>query len=90
MFDLEGTYISKFGKQENKDEEFDFPRYLSVINKQGFLRIFDSENLRVQVFELSGKFVAMFGSGGYGKGEFRFPNSSANLCDGSVVVCDTK
>lgn len=54
MFHLEGNYISKFGKQENKDEEFDSPRYLSIINKQGFLRIFDSENHRVQVFELSG------------------------------------
>ena len=56
MFDLEGRLISKFGKRGNKDGEFNKPRYLSV-NKQGLLMVCDSENYRVEVFELSGKFV---------------------------------
>ena len=49
----------------------------------------DSYNHRVQVFKLSGKFVTKFGSEGSEKGEFEYPFSTANLCDGRIVVCDT-
>ena len=52
MFDLEGKFVSKFGKQGNKDGEFNHPCCLSV-NKEGLLMVCDSQNHRVQVFELS-------------------------------------
>ena len=87
MFDLEGKFISKFGKQGNKDGEFDKPCYLSV-NKEGLLMVCDLRNHKVQVFELSGKFVTKFGSEGSERGEFNFPWSTANLSDGRIVVCD--
>ena len=87
IFDLEGRFISKFGKRGNKDGEFNTPRYLSV-NKQGLLMVCDSLNHRVQVFELSGKFVIKFGSEGSEKGEFKYPGSTANLSDGRIVVSD--
>ena len=89
MFDLEGKFISKFGKQGNKDGEFSWPRYLSV-NKQGLLIIMvsDSQNHRVQVFELSGKFVTKFGSEESGRGELYCPASTASLSDGRIVVSD--
>ena len=48
----------------------------------------DGSNHRVQVFELSGKFVTKFGSEGIEGGEFKFPVSTANLSDGRIVVCD--
>ena len=48
----------------------------------------DTHNHRVQVFELSGKFVTKFGSKGVEKGEFSFPYSTAVLSDGRVVVSD--
>ena len=48
----------------------------------------DSENYRVQVFELSGKFVTKFGSKGSERGEFKFPVSTASLSDGRIVVSD--
>ena len=87
MFDLEGKFISKFGKQGGKDGEFNKPRYLSV-NKQGLLMVCDSFNHRVQLFELSGKFVTKFGSEGSERGEFNYPVSTANLSDGRIVVSD--
>ena len=87
MFDLEGKFISKFGKQGNKDGEFNEPLCLSV-NKEGLLIVCDSQNHRVQVFELSGKFVTKFGSEGSRRGEFKKPFSTAILSDGRVVVCD--
>ena len=60
MFNLEGKFICKFGKQGNKDGEFNKPRYLAV-NKEGLLMVCDAGNHRVQLFELSGKFVTKFG-----------------------------
>ena len=58
------------------------------VNKEGLLMVCDSENYRVQVFELSGKFVTKFGSKGSGRGEFKFPVSTASLSDGRIVVSD--
>ena len=48
----------------------------------------DAYNHRVQVFELSGKFVTKFGSKGEKKGEFNVPISTAVLSDGRIVVSD--
>ena len=87
ILNLERKFISKFGKEGNRDGEFNKPRYLSV-NKQGLLVVCDLGNNRVQVFEPSGKFVTKFGSKGSGVGELKHPNSAANLSDGRIVVCD--
>jgi len=40
------------------------------------------------VFELSGKFVAKFGTKGSGIGEFNIPVSTAVLSDNRIVVTD--
>jgi len=48
----------------------------------------DRENHRVQVFELSGKFMAKFGTKGRGIGEFNGLSSTAVLSDGRIVVSD--
>ena len=45
-------------------------------------------NDRVQVFELSGKFITKFGKQGSGPGEFNNPTSTAILSDGRIVVAD--
>ena len=87
MFDLEGKFISKFGKRGERDGQFNKPRYLSV-DKEGLLMVCDSYNHRVQVFELSGKFVIKFGSEGSERGEFKYPVSTASLSDGRIVVSD--
>ena len=48
----------------------------------------DTLNHRVQVFELSGKFVTKFGTKGSGMGEFDKPVSAAVLSDGKIIVTD--
>ena len=87
VFDLGGKLISKFGREGNKDGEFNGAHYLSI-NKEGFLAVCDTFNHRIQVFELSGKFVTKFGYEGSERGELKHPNSTANLSDGKIVVCD--
>ena len=83
------TFISKFGKQGNKDGEFQKPYYLSV-NKEGLLMVCDGNNHRVQVFELNGTLITKFGSSGSQIGEFNGPRSTANLSDGRIAVSDMK
>ena len=48
----------------------------------------DKENCRIQVFDLSRKFVTKFGRKGSGMGEFNTPVSAAVLSDGKIVVSD--
>ena len=87
VFDLEGSFVFKFGKKGNKEGEFNRPGYLSV-NRDGHLMVCDLRNNRVQLFELSGNFVTKFGTCGRGEGEFMYPVSTANLSDARIVVCD--
>ena len=78
----------KFGKKGHGDGELDTPRGLSV-DKAGHLMVCDVGNHRVQVFELSGKFVTKFGTKGSGIGEFDDgPDSIAVLSDGRIVASD--
>ena len=77
----------KFGKTGSGNGEFNQPRCLSV-NKAGHLMVCDDGNHRVQVFELSGKFVTKFGTQGRGKGEFNRPSSTAVLSDGRIVITE--
>ena len=58
------------------------------MNKAGLLMDCDTLNHRVQVFELSGKFVTKFGTKGSGMGEFEKPVSAAVLSDGKIIVTD--
>jgi len=58
------------------------------VNKAGHLMVCDSRNHRVQEFELSGKFIAKFGTRGSGIGEFDRQFSTAVLSDGRIVVTD--
>ena len=88
MFDLEGKFISKFGKQGNKDGEFNYPRSL-LVSKEGLLLVCDCNNQRVQVFRSRGKFFTKFGSNGSEKRNLKYPNCAANLSDGRIVVCDS-
>ena len=58
------------------------------MNKAGHLLVCDKMNHRIQVFELSGKFVTKFGTEGSGIGELNAPISTAVLNDGRIVVTD--
>ena len=87
VFDRDGNFQYKFGKQGGGDGEFNEPCCLSV-NKSGHLMVCDSGNNRIQVFELNGKFVSKFGTNGSNLGEFASPSSLAVLSNGRVVVSE--
>ena len=87
VFNREGHFQYKFGKQGERDGKFNEPRFLSVTQSKHLL-VCDGKNHRIQVFELDGKFVGKFGINGSRLGEFNYPFSVAVLSNDQIVVCD--
>ena len=63
IYDRNGNFQYKFGKQGGGDGEFIYPYCLSV-NRSGHLIVSESGNNRIQLSELNGKFVDKFGTKG--------------------------
>ena len=87
VFNTKGHFQYKFGKREEGDGEFNFPRCLSVTQSKHLL-VCDGNNHRIQVFELDGKFVGTLGTKGSKLGKFNVPFSAAVLSNDQIVVCD--
>ena len=87
VFNREGHFQYKFGKQEEGDGEFNCPRFLSVTQSKHLL-VCDQSNHRIQVFELDGKFVGKFGTKGSKLRDFNEPFSVAILSNDQIVVSD--
>ena len=88
VFNREGHFLYKFGKQGEGDGEFNGPRFLSMTQSKHLL-VCDGGNHRVQVFELDGTFVGKFGLKGNKLGELSGPFSAAVLSNGQIAVSDT-
>ena len=73
--------VKKFRTKGEKKGEFDYPRGLTLYRNES-IYIADTENNRIQIFSIAGKFLAEFG-----KEELRWPYSIA-LNDKWVFVSD--
>ena len=87
VFNREGDFQYKFGKEGKGDGEFNRPHFLSVTQSKHLL-VCDGNNHRIQVFELDGKFVGKFGTNGTKLGELYYPFSVAVLSNDQIVVSD--
>ena len=87
MFNTGGDFLYKFGNEGKGYGEFYRPKCLSV-DKAGHLMVCDSANDRVQILELSGKFIANFELMSDRIEEYVGPVSTAVLSDGRIVVSD--
>nr|XP_058949736.1 tripartite motif-containing protein 3-like [Pocillopora verrucosa] len=78
-FDKSGTFLHKFGKQGNKDGQFNHPCGL-LIDSSNYLLVCDQQNNRVQQFSLDGRFT--------GKSVTHLPNPRkiAATIDGRILV----
>ena len=56
VFDHSGTFLYKFGKQGNQDEQFDLPPGMLVDSSSNLL-VCDRDNNRVHQFSLDGRFT---------------------------------
>lgn len=68
------------------DEALNKPMDVAVINQ--FIYVTDTNNKRVQVFDLGGTPIFKFGKEGEGKGEFKFPYGVAGDSEGNVYISD--
>ena len=101
----EVCFVEEFGSSGNDDGEFDEPSGLAYDEDNDLLYVADTENNRIQVFEIvSGNtcpsgtdeiidgvcFVEEFGSSGNDDGEFNSPSGlSLDLENGKLYVADT-
>ena len=86
VFNRDGHFQYKFGKQGKGDGEFNYPCFLSVTQSKHLL-VCDGNNNRIQVFEIDGKFVGKFGTKGSKLEEFNYTFSTAVLGNDQIVVC---
>ena len=87
VFNREGHFQYKFGKQGEGNGEFNRPRFLSVTQSKHLL-VCDEDNHRIQVFDVDGKFVGKFGTNGSKLGQFNNPFSVAILSNDQIVVSE--
>jgi len=61
-----------------------------AVDRQGNLYVADTWNYRVQIFDVTGKFVRMFGTQGDSPGEFLRPKGIAVDSEGHIYVADAE
>ena len=64
--------VVSFGSQGTASGKFDRPRAITTNNTH--LYIADTENNRIQIFDINGSYITKFGSFGGGDRNFKFPN----------------
>lgn len=99
ILDKNGKMIKFFGKQGDKPGEFYCPDGLEIRDNK--LYVADSNNNRIQIFDLDGKFLEEWkGSDGKGAGGYSIPRGiafdrqgnlyTAEMLNNSVSITDTK
>ena len=83
-FTSTGELIKCVGREE--EGEFDDPRGLTL--RDNLVYVCDSDNYRIQVFDLDLNFVRDIGSYGCGRGEFDAPNDVKFDTAGNMYVAD--
>lgn len=83
MFDARGRYRRRWGKPGAGDGEFTRLLSVAVDHRRGRVYALEDRNARVQVFDLEGGFLDVFG-----EGDFVDPGGVAVGPDGGVFVTD--
>ena len=81
-----GELIKCIGKEGRKEGEFDGPRGVTLYDNQ--VHVCDSDNQRIQVFDLDLNFVRSIGSHGEGRGEFNVPHDVKFDTAGNMYVAE--
>ncbi len=87
VFDLEGNWITSFGKRGSALGEFNRPMHITLA-PDGNLFVADYLNDRIQVLSPEGVPLYSIGSGGSGPGEFNAPAGVAVDAQGNLYVAD--
>ena len=84
----DGEYTTSTGGKGSRPGKLNRPNGLCVARTGSHLYVCDSDNHRIQVFDLDLKFVRCFGSQGSKPGQFMWPDNVAVGLNGLVYVTD--
>ena len=82
------TFVRTWGTGGTGTAQFQSPQGVAV-DGAGHLYVTDTDNDRVQKFDLRGGFLGQWGTTGGGDGQFHAPDGIAVNADGDVYVADT-
>ncbi|XP_020608982.1 E3 ubiquitin-protein ligase TRIM71-like [Orbicella faveolata] len=88
VFSSDGTYLRSFGREGDKQGEFDFPAGIAFDPKNGNILVSDRNNCRVQLFNEQGEYVNQFGGKGNLDHQLQFPGGLSVDSDCNVIVAD--
>ena len=80
--------LRKWGTRGEEDGQLWWPTYLAI-DGNGNIYVADGDNIRVQVFDLQGRFLRKWGTYGEEDGQFSFPMGLAIDGKGNIYVVDT-
>ncbi len=86
VLDIEGHILQKIGQRGAGDGEFNYPTELRLEDNKLF--VVDAMNFRVQVFDLSGKFLHAIGSVDHGQVQLFRPKGIGVDSEGHLYVVD--
>lgn len=88
VFDLDGTYLKRFGGRGIEEGKLYFPTYVAVDGTSN-VYVTDTLNARVQAFDAEGRYLKTFGERGDKFGNFDKPKGVALDTFGNVYVVDS-
>lgn len=80
--------VGKFGTHGSGRGQLEHPHYIAVSSTNRVI-VSDSNNHRVQIFDVNGRVLKAFGSEGSDEGQFKFPRGVAVDDQGYIVVADS-
>ncbi|KXJ19837.1 E3 ubiquitin-protein ligase TRIM71 [Exaiptasia diaphana] len=89
VYTSDGTHMLDFGEEGFDDGQFMHPMSIAFDNSERFLFATDSDNNRIQVFDVkAGRFSRKFGTEGNGPGQFNGPCGISIDNTDRVIVTD--
>ncbi|MDX9799925.1 MAG: 6-bladed beta-propeller [Spirochaetia bacterium] len=86
-FKADGTFVSIIGESGKGKGQWAYPKGLAV-NKNGDIIVSDSKNLKILVFDKTGKFVREFGEKGDAAHQFSDLGPCVTDAEGNIYVSD--
>ena len=82
-------FITKWGSSGTGDGQFDRARGIALDPANDRVYVADSQNNRIQVFDMSGTYITQWGSAGTGDGQFDAPvKIKINISTQNIYVAD--
>ena len=83
----DGQCIRSFGSQGSGNEQFHWPRYVTVDHRDRIL-VSDSSNHCIKVFDPAGQYLYKFGSAGNGDGQMKHPRGICVDPNDNIIIAD--